>query len=52
MGQSLTLIGYSSDFSEMAEADKLYRSYYIPQNDQLNPDTVSAFGGRWMILRE
>ena len=45
MRQSLTLIGYSSELSEMAEADELYRSYNIPHNDQLTPDTVSAFGG-------
>ena len=39
------MIGYSSELSEMAEADKLYQSYDIPHNNQLNPDTVSAFGG-------
>ena len=41
----LTLIGYSSDFSDMAEADKLYQSYYLPHNYGLTPDTVSDFGG-------
>ena len=46
MGQSLTLIGYSSELPDMAEAEKLYRSYDIPQNDWLTPDTVLLFGGR------
>ena len=46
MGQLLTLIGYSSEFSDMVEADKLHLSYNIPHNNRLNPDTVSAFGGR------
>ena len=45
MRQSLTLIGYSSELSEMAEADELYRSYNLPHNDQLTPDTVLVFGG-------
>ena len=45
MGQSLTLIGYSSELSDMAEADELYRSYNLPHNYRLIPDTVSAFGG-------
>ena len=40
MGQSLTLIGYSGELSEMAEADELYHSYNIPQNNRLTPDTV------------
>ena len=44
MGQSLTLIGYSSELSEMAEADILYHSYDIPHNNQLTPDTVLVFG--------
>ena len=43
MGQSLTLIGYSSEFSEMTEADELYQSYYLPNKDQPTPDTVSEF---------
>ena len=30
----------------MAEADELYRSYDLPHNDQLTPDTVSEIGGR------
>ena len=34
-----------SDFSDMAEADKLYHSYYLPHNYGLTPDTVSEFGG-------
>ena len=46
MGQLLTLIGYSSELSEMAEAEKLYRSYNLPHNNRLTPDTVVAFGGR------
>ena len=40
------MIGYSSEFSEMAEADELHPSYDLPPNDCLTPDTVSAFGGR------
>ena len=46
MVQLLRLIGYSSDLSEMAEADELYKSYDLPYNDQVTPDTLSAFGGR------
>ena len=45
MGQSLTLIGYSSELSEMAEAEKLYQGYDIPHNNRLTPDTVSGFDG-------
>ena len=52
MGQSLTLIGYSIELSEMAEADELHLSYNLPQNNQLTPDTVLEFGGRYMIRRE
>ena len=44
MGHLITLIGYSSELSDMAEADKLHPSYDIPQNDRLTPDTVLAFG--------
>ena len=44
--QSLTLIGYSSELYDMAEADELYRSYNIPHNYGLTPDTVLPFGGR------
>ena len=40
MGKFLTLIGYSSELSYMAEADKLFQSYDIPHNDWLTPDTV------------
>ena len=43
------MIGYSSELSEMAEADKLYRSDDPPHNNWLTPDTVSAFGVRYMI---
>ena len=52
LGQFLTLIGYSSELSEIAEADELYWIYNLLHNDQLTPDTVSAFGGSYMILRE
>ena len=45
MGQSLTLIAYSSELSEMAEADILYRSHDLPHNTRLNPDTVLVFRG-------
>ena len=45
MGQSLTMIGYSSELSEISEADELYRSYVIPHNYRLTPDKVSEFGG-------
>ena len=48
MGQSLTLIGHSSEFSEMAEADELYWSYDIPHNDRLTPDIVLSLGGLYM----
>ena len=37
---------YSSEFSEINEADKLHPSYNPPHEDLLTPDTVSAFGGR------
>ena len=43
MGKLLTLIGYSSELSEMAEADELRSSYDIPHNDWLTPDTVLEF---------
>ena len=33
----LTLICYSSGLPDMAEADKLYWSYDLPQNDWLTP---------------
>ena len=46
LGQSLPLISYSSELSEMAEADELYRSYGLPHSNRLTPDTVSEFGGR------
>ena len=52
MGQLLTLIGYSSELSEMAEADELHPSYNLPHNDWLTPDTVLAFGGLYMIQHE
>ena len=46
MGKLLTLIGYSIEFSEMAEADKLYWSYDLPHNNRMTSDTVLSFGGR------
>ena len=46
MGQFITLIGYSSELSDMAEADLLDLSHNIPHNDWLTPDTVSDIGGR------
>ena len=46
MGQSLTLIGYSSGLPEVFEADKLNQSYDLPHKDWLTPDTVLTFGGR------
>ena len=46
MGKLLTLIGYSVEFSDMAEEDELHPSYNIHQNDRMTPDTVSLFGGR------
>ena len=49
MGQLLTLIGYSSGLPEMAEADELYRSYDLPQNDRLTPGTVLLFGDCYII---
>ena len=52
LGQSITLIGYSIELPEMAEADELYRSYDLPHNNQMTPDTVLMFGGRYMILQE
>ena len=36
----------------MAEADKLYPGYDLPHNNQLTPDTLLAFGGRYIIKRE
>ena len=52
MGQSLTLIGYSSELSEMAESDKLHPSYDIPHNYRLTPDTVLEFDSIYMIICE
>ena len=45
LGQSLTLIGYSSGLYDIAEADELYPSYDLPHNDRLTPDIVLLFGG-------
>ena len=52
LGQLLTLIGYSSELSEMAESDKLNPSYNLPHNYWLTPDTVLVFRGLYMIKRE
>ena len=46
----MTLICYSSGLPEMAEENELYRSYDLPHNDWLTPDTVLLFGGRYIIL--
>ena len=43
MVQYLTLIGYSGELSEMAEADELYQNNVIPNNNQLTPETVLVF---------
>ena len=45
MGQSLTIIGYSSGLTEIGEADKLHQSYALPHNDRPTPDKVLSFGG-------
>ena len=37
---------YSSGLPEIAEADELNQSYYLPHNDRLTPDKVLYFGGR------
>ena len=50
--QSLTLIGYSSGLIEMAESEKLYRSYDLPHNDGMTPATVLSFGVCYIILSE
>ena len=47
-----TLIGYSSELSDMAEADYLHTKYDFPHNNRLTPDTVLVFGDRYMIKRE
>ena len=43
------MISYSSELSEISEAEELYWSKKIPHNDQLTPDTVLAFGRKDMI---
>ena len=45
MRELLTLIGYSSDFPEIADTDELNQSYNLPHNNRLNPDRVLSFGG-------
>ena len=49
MFRSSIIANTSSDFSEMDEADILYQSYYLPHNYGLTSDTVSEFGGWYMI---
>ena len=39
------MIGYSSEFSEMAEADKLHPSYDLTHKNWLTPDIVVTLGG-------
>ena len=46
------MIGYISELSEMAEADKLYRGYDLPHNDRLTPDIVLVFGFYYIILHK
>ena len=46
LGQSLTLISYSSGLPEIAEAAKLGQSYNLPHNDWMTPDKVLYFGCR------
>ena len=46
MGQLLTLIGYSSELSDMAESDELHPSYDIPHNNWLTPNSL----GVWQSL--
>ena len=42
----------SSELSDMAEGDEFCWSYDLPHNNWLTPDTVSAFGGHYMIWCE
>ena len=46
LGQFLTLIGYSSELSEITEADELYQSYDLPHNNRLTLDKFMSSGGR------
>ena len=46
LGKSLTLIGYSSGFPEIAEADGLNQIHDLPCNNWLTRDKVVSFGGR------
>ena len=48
-GTITNTVGYSSELSDMAEADELYPSYNLPINYWLTPDTVLAFGGCQMM---
>ena len=49
LGQSLSLIGYSSELYEMDEAYEIYWSYDLPHKYCLIPDTVLLFGGCYVI---
>ena len=45
LGQSITLIGYSSGLTEITEADDLNQVYDLPRKDRLAPYKVLSFGG-------
>ena len=45
LGQSLAPIGYSSELPDISEADELNRSYDLPHNYRLTPDTFLSFRG-------
>ena len=46
LGQLLKLIGYSSGFPEIYEADELNKSHNLLHNNRLTPDKVVSIGGR------
>ena len=46
MVKLLTMIGYISELSEMAESDEIYPIYNLTHNRWLIPDTVLEFGSR------
>ena len=45
VGQSLTLIGYSSGLPDIAEAEELNQGHDLPHKYQLTPDKFLSFGG-------
>ena len=49
LGQSITMIGYSSGLPEIAESDELNQSHDLPHNDRLTPDKVLSFGGHLVL---